>query len=93
MGRRGGETHESGYLDHPVLGQILRNCVAALQDLEPTTADALLGPVDAVELRSSLTLFAQLCCNLGRHADTSIAADLGLLDPLMQRLRRTAYLG
>ncbi|MDX3911578.1 MAG: DUF1810 domain-containing protein [Sphingobium sp.] len=47
------------YLDHPVLGQRLRSCVAALQDLEPTTAEAVFGPVDAVKLRSSLTLFAQ----------------------------------
>ncbi|AUW60362.1 DUF1810 domain-containing protein [Sphingobium sp. SCG-1] len=47
------------YLDHPVLGQRLRSCVAALQDLEPTTADVVFGPVDAVKLRSSLTLFAE----------------------------------
>jgi uncharacterized protein (DUF1810 family) len=47
------------YLDHPVLGERLRTCVAALQDLGPTTAEAVFGGIDAVKLRSSLTLFAQ----------------------------------
>jgi uncharacterized protein (DUF1810 family) len=45
------------YLDHPLLGRRLRNCVAALQDLTDTTADAVFGGVDAMKLRSSLTLF------------------------------------
>ena len=45
------------YLAHPLLGSRLRECVAALQDLTGTTADAVFGPVDALKLRSSLTLF------------------------------------
>ena len=35
----------------------------------------------------------QLCRDLGWHADTSTAIDLGFLDPLVQRLRRTPDLG
>jgi uncharacterized protein (DUF1810 family) len=46
------------YLDHPVLGQRLRTVVGALQDLSGTTASAVFGEVDALKLRSSLTLFA-----------------------------------
>ena len=47
------------YLAHPVLGARLRECVTALQDLGPTTAEAVLGAVDAAKLRSSLTLFLE----------------------------------
>lgn len=47
------------YLAHPVLGQRLRSCVAALQDLTGTTAQAVFGGIDALKLRSSLTLFAE----------------------------------
>lgn len=45
------------YLDHPVLGLRLRACVEALQDLTGTTAEAVFGNIDAMKLRSSLTLF------------------------------------
>lgn len=47
------------YLDHPLLGARLRDCVGALQDLTSTSAQAVFGSVDAMKLRSSLTLFAQ----------------------------------
>lgn len=47
------------YLAHPVLGARLRECVAALQDLIGTTAEAVFGAVDAMKLKSSLTLFAE----------------------------------
>ena len=47
------------YLDHPLLGARLRDCVAALQALGPTKAEAVFGTVDAMKLRSSLTLFAR----------------------------------
>jgi uncharacterized protein (DUF1810 family) len=47
------------YLAHPLLGPRLIACVAALQDLTGTTAEAIFGGIDAVKLRSSLTLFAE----------------------------------
>ncbi len=47
------------YLAHPVLGPRYHECVSALQDLPMTSADAVFGGVDALKLRSSLTLFAQ----------------------------------
>jgi uncharacterized protein (DUF1810 family) len=46
------------YLAHPILGPRYRECVTALQDLASTTAKAVFGAVDAIKLRSSLTLFA-----------------------------------
>lgn len=47
------------YLAHPILGARLRECVASLQDLIGVTAEAVFGDIDAVKLRSSLTLFAE----------------------------------
>ena len=48
------------YLAHPLLGARLRECVGALQDLPSgSDADAVFGPVDAMKLRSSLTLFCE----------------------------------
>ncbi len=45
------------YLAHPVLGPRLHDCLAALAALPPTTAEAVFGEIDAIKLRSSLTLF------------------------------------
>ncbi len=47
------------YLDHPMLGPRLRECIDALQDLTNTNAAAVFGDVDAMKLRSSLTLFIE----------------------------------
>ncbi|MBB4066139.1 DUF1810 domain-containing protein [Gellertiella hungarica] len=46
------------YLGHPLLGARLRECVAALAALDRPDADLVFGSVDALKLRSSLTLFA-----------------------------------
>jgi uncharacterized protein (DUF1810 family) len=47
------------YLAHPVLGPRLRECAAALLDHAGLTASEILGGIDAVKLRSSMTLFAR----------------------------------
>ena len=52
-----GLSEAKAYLAHPVLGQRYRECVAALQDLPPTSALQVFGDVDAAKLRSSLSLF------------------------------------
>ena len=49
----------SAYLAHPVLGPRLLECADILADTERLSADAILGPIDAVKLRSSMTLFAR----------------------------------
>jgi uncharacterized protein (DUF1810 family) len=46
------------YLAHPLLGLRYRECVSALQELPDRDAEEVFGPVDALKLRSSLTLFA-----------------------------------
>ena len=46
------------YVGHPLLGQRLRDCVGALLPWAGRrTAEQILGPIDALKLRSSLTLF------------------------------------
>ncbi|HEX5525953.1 MAG TPA: DUF1810 domain-containing protein [Solirubrobacterales bacterium] len=46
------------YLEHPVLGPRLVECAEALLDHEGLSAREILGEIDAVKLRSSMTLFA-----------------------------------
>jgi uncharacterized protein (DUF1810 family) len=46
------------YLDHPLLGTRLRECVEAMDALRERDPARVLGGIDAVKLRSSLTLFA-----------------------------------
>jgi uncharacterized protein (DUF1810 family) len=46
------------YLAHPVLGPRLRACAGLVLAADPgLAAAAILGPIDAVKLRSSMTLF------------------------------------
>jgi len=45
------------YLEHPVLGPRLRACSEAILAADAGSIDAVLGPVDAMKLRSSMTLF------------------------------------
>ncbi|VXC98517.1 DUF1810 domain-containing protein [Sphingomonas sp. AX6] len=46
------------YLTDPILGPRLREAVAALQDLQDVSAIDVFGEIDALKLRSSLTLFS-----------------------------------
>jgi len=48
------------YLDHPVLGPRLVECARALLAHEGLAAREILGDIDAVKLRSSMTLFAHI---------------------------------
>lgn len=48
------------YLDHPVLGKRLRTCAAIVAQTQGRTAEDIFGAVDALKLRSSVTLFLQV---------------------------------
>ena len=49
------------YLAHPLLGLRLRECVEAILPLaERLSAEQILGSIDVLKLRSSLTLFDQV---------------------------------
>jgi len=52
--------HARSYADDPLLGSRLRECCEALLALPGSlTAEQVLGPVDALKLRSSVTLFGR----------------------------------
>lgn len=46
-----------GYLDHPVLGPRLVECAQATLSTDASRAEAIFGSIDAIKLRSSMTLF------------------------------------
>ena len=45
------------YLVHPVLGPRLHECAGVVAATEGRTAEQMFGPVDAMKVRSSMTLF------------------------------------
>jgi uncharacterized protein (DUF1810 family) len=47
------------YLAHPVLGARLTECSRILTELTGRSAEDIFGAIDAVKLRSSMTLFAR----------------------------------
>jgi uncharacterized protein (DUF1810 family) len=54
------------YWKHPILGERLRECIKALLDLKTNDAVEVFGPIDALKLKSCMTLFyyhggAELC--------------------------------
>jgi uncharacterized protein (DUF1810 family) len=53
-----GLAEAKAYLEHPILGQRLRDITVALQSLPDASAEDVFGTIDALKLRSSLTLFA-----------------------------------
>lgn len=45
------------YLDHPVLGPRLRECARLILAIDGRTAEEVFGRIDAMKVRSSMTLF------------------------------------
>ena len=64
------------YIGHPILGSRLVECAEALLGREGRSAREIMGEIDAVKLRSSMTLFARaapeqpvFAAVLGRYFD------------------------
>ena len=76
------------YLRHPVLGTRLRAATDALLDLhdDAGTAGDILGTVDALKLRSSMTLFACADPDDPRFVDVLDRYYSGERDPRTERL-------
>jgi uncharacterized protein (DUF1810 family) len=53
----GSREEARGYLAHPVLGTRLRECARLLLAMPGRTAEQILGPIDAMKVRSCMTLF------------------------------------
>ncbi len=55
-----GQAEARAYLAHPVLGPRLVECAQILTTKAGSSAAEIFGPVDAMKLRSSMTLFASV---------------------------------
>lgn len=73
------------YLTHPTLGPRLREVTSALGDLPHPDAEKVFGLVDAMKLRSSLTLFATADKD-GALFQRMLARWFGAPDPATLRL-------
>jgi uncharacterized protein (DUF1810 family) len=82
------------YLAHPVLGPRLRECARVVAGTEGRTAERIFGPVDAVKLRSSMTLFAAVDGQAGENVFRAVLAKYygGVADDAtLSRLLAGAY--
>ena len=65
----------AAYLSHPVLGERLRECCrTVLPHLRREQAEAILGPVDALKLRSSMEIFIEASADEPLFAEVLAAA-------------------
>jgi uncharacterized protein (DUF1810 family) len=76
-----GLTESRAYLAHPLLGPRLRECAGILTAIEGGPPEAILGPVDAMKLRSSMTLFSAAAPDERVFADVLAAYFGGEPDP------------
>ena len=60
-----GAAEAAAYLADPVLGERLRQCCNVLLDQPETDAARIFGALDALKLRSSMTLFDAVACEDG----------------------------
>ncbi|MGV1047736.1 MAG: DUF1810 domain-containing protein [Solirubrobacterales bacterium] len=74
------------YLEHPLLGPRLLECCEALLLHRERSAREILGEIDAVKLRSSMTLFARAATGQPLFAAVLDAFFAGAADPATERL-------
>ena len=77
----GSAAEARAYLAHPLLGPRLADCVEAVLGHPDLSAEAIFGPVDAVKLRSSMTLFEAVADVPDRFADVIETFHNGERDP------------
>lgn len=76
------------YLAHPLLGDRLRECCAALLRHRGEPAETMLGAIDAIKLRSSMTLFEAAAGDPAPFAAVIDEFHQGARDPLTLSLLR-----
>jgi len=74
------------YLAHPVLGPRLVSCAEILTTLSGRSAEEIFGSVDAMKLRSSMTLFARAAPDSAVFAEVVRQYFEGRFDQLTDRL-------
>jgi uncharacterized protein (DUF1810 family) len=74
------------YLAHPTLGPRLReSCEALLANVPPAAAEQILGGIDAIKVRSSMTLFARADPSEPLFSDVLGRFYAGEVDPETER--------
>ena len=68
------------YLAHPVLGARLRECAEAVLANDDRSAEEILGSIDAVKLRSSMTLFHRAAPDEAVYAEVLQRFQAGVAD-------------
>ncbi|HOM14190.1 MAG TPA: DUF1810 domain-containing protein [Rubrivivax sp.] len=81
-----GRDEAMAYAAHPLLGPRLVQCVQALLQHEDRSATQILGEVDALKLRSCLTLFAEVAPQQACFAQALQRLYGGQADPATLRL-------
>ena len=76
------------YLAHPVLGARLRECVGLLLAVEGRSADVIFGPLDAMKVRSSMTLFHRAAPDESAFRQVLDRFFAGIADPATDELLR-----
>jgi len=74
------------YLAHPVLGARLRECAGIVLATEGRTAEQIFGGLDAMKLRSSMTLFRRAAPEEAVFAQVLERCYGGVADPTTGRL-------
>jgi uncharacterized protein (DUF1810 family) len=74
------------YLAHPVLGPRLLECAGILTALSGRTAEAIFGGIDAMKLRSSMTLFRHAAPDEPAFGSVLGQYFRGVPDPATERL-------
>jgi uncharacterized protein (DUF1810 family) len=76
------------YLDHPVLGERLRSCATILLATRDRTATEIFGSLDALKVRSCMTLFHRAAPNEPVFAQVLERYFGGAVDALTEALLR-----
>ena len=74
------------YLAHPVLGPRLLECAEILTTMSGRTAEDVFGGIDAMKLRSSMTLFRHAAADEGVFSRVLGQYFGGVADPATERL-------
>ena len=80
-----GLAEAKAYLAHPILGPRLIECTQAILMHRELSAQAMLGPVDALKFRSCLTLFARAAPSMAVFAQALEQFFAGQEDPITQQ--------
>ena len=76
------------YLEHPILGPRLREAAALLLETPGSTAEEILGSIDARKVRSSMTLFHRAAPDEAVFANVLDRFYDGVWDPATDELLR-----